>query len=87
MSAEWNAAIEAAEDKLRQRAKALQDRAKYIREMLPRDRLWQANEAASHAEASTQVAALIRALRRPEAARCDCGCQVHGIECDREAGK
>lgn len=26
----------------------------------------------------------IRALRRPEAARCDCGCQVHAIECDRK---
>ena len=41
-------------------------------------------EAHGRMMASLEAAQAIRALRRPEAARCDCGCGVHAIECDKE---
>ncbi len=74
MSAEWNAAIEAA-----------------ARVCDARSWAWAEMPAASANVARENEAAVcaaaIRALRRPEAARCDCGCQVHAIECDREEAK
>ncbi len=63
---EWNDAIEAAARTLQDHAENLRRRAAYVRSHYSKDRWWEADEAANHAEGMKAAEARVRALRRKE---------------------